>query len=131
MIIYVIFVLIYICVMLIIGQINLKEKEKSDFFVVSSITYNLFMGYVTIFIFKLANIYLSNMPKGVLGEYALPELEAWFNWFWGTVMILSYFSCLIPINLYMRNRVINGKRFYYKINLISLFTGILIYCLMH
>ena len=129
--IYVIFVLIYICIMLIIGQINLNEKEKSDFFVVSSITYNLFMGYVTIFIFRLANVYISNIPKGLLGENMLPELEAWFNWAWGTFMIASYFSCLILINLYMGNRVINSKRFYYKVNLISLFTGIIIYCLIH
>lgn len=117
--------------MLIIGQINLNEKEKSDFFVVSSITYNLFMGYVTIFIFRLANVYISNIPKGLLGENMLPELEAWFNWAWGTFMIASYFSCLILINLYMGNRVINSKRFYYKVNLISLFTGIIIYCLIH
>lgn len=51
MMFYVILVLIYICIMLIIGQINLNEKEKSDFFVVSSMTYNLFMGICNDFYF--------------------------------------------------------------------------------
>ena len=126
-----IFVFIYICIMLIIGQINFNPKEKSDFFVVSSITYNSFMGYIAIFIFKLANVYFSNIPKGLLGKYVVPEVECWFNYFWGTVMVLTYFSCLIPINIYMANKVINGKKFYYKVNIIVLFSGILIYCLAH
>ncbi len=77
---YIMFVLIYIFAMLIVGQINLNSKEKSDFFVVTSIAYNFFMGYAIIIIYKLANIYFSNEPKGLLGKYMLPEIEYGFNY---------------------------------------------------
>lgn len=122
-------VLIYIFVMLIIGQININSKEKSDFFIVSSIVYNSFMGYVLITIFKLSNIYFSNIPKGLLGKHVIPELEASFNWFWGAFIIMAYFSCLIPINIYMSSRACNKSSTYLKINFIAMFAGILIYCL--
>lgn len=127
---YIMFVLIYIFSMLIIGQINLNPKEKSDFFIVTSIAYNFFMGYVIITIYKLANIYFSNEPKGLLGKNMLPEIEFGFNYIWGLVIVISYFTCLIPINLYMENRVINGAKFYYKINIIAILAGVLIYCLV-
>lgn len=130
MIIYIMFILIYIFAMLIIGQINLNPKEKSDFFIVSSVTYNAFMGYAIITVFRLANIYFSNIPKGLLGKYIVPELETWFNYFWGSVIVLAYFACLIPINIYMCNRVANKPYTYLKINIISMLSGILIYCIL-
>lgn len=129
MIVYIMLVLIYIFVMLIIGQINFNPKEKSDFFIVSSITYNAFMGYVIITIFRLSNIYFSNIPKGLLGKYVIPELEYSFNYFWGVFIILGYFSCLIPINIYMSSRACNKTSTYLKINFIAMLAGILVYCL--
>ena len=127
---YIMFVLIYIFAMLIVGQINLNSKEKSDFFVVTSIAYNFFMGYAIIIIYKLANIYFSNEPKGLLGKYMLPEIEYGFNYVWGVVIVIAYFTCLIPINLYMENSVINGVKYYYKVNIIAILSGVLIYCLV-
>lgn len=52
--------------MLIIGQLNINHKEKTEFFIVSSVTYNSFMGYALITIYNLAKLYISDTPKGQL-----------------------------------------------------------------
>ena len=101
LILYTIYVLIFIFVMLILGQINFNHKYKIRLFIIVSILYNAFMGYAAIIIYRLANIYFSNIPKGLLGIYVVPEVENWFNIFIGTFAVASYLACLIPINIYM------------------------------
>lgn len=125
-----ILVLIYIFAMLIIGQININHKEKTEFFIVSSVAYNAFMGYSLPTIYKLAKLYFSDIPKGALGERVIPILETWFNMFTGTFITAMYFACLIPINIYMCSKSKMRPSYYININIIAGIAGALVFYLL-
>lgn len=129
LILYTMYVLIFIFLMIIIGAINFNTKIKYRFFITASILYNGFMGYAVLLIYKIASIYFSNIPKGLLGRYAVPEVEAWFNFGIGLFIVLTYAFCLIPINVYMYNKSNSKAEPYIGISVVSAITGILIYLL--
>lgn len=125
--IYVIYVLIYIFVMLIIGQINFNQNIKTKFLLISSVLFNTFMGYVDIIIFKLISIYFLNIPSGLLGARTLAEIDFIFNMLIGVSASLMYLACLFPINMYMCDKSKLKTKLYVEISIISTIAGLLIY----
>lgn len=125
--IYVIFVLIYIFIMLIIGQINFNPKIKAKFLLISSVLYNFFFGYIDIMIFKLISMYFMNIPKGLLGTNTLAEIDFIFNMLIGVSTSLMYLACLFPINMYMCDKSKIKSKLYVEINIVATVAGLLIY----
>lgn len=126
---YVIYVLIYIFVMLIIGQINFNQQIKTKFLLISSTLYNAFMGYSDIIIFRLISLYFSNTPKGLLGPRSLAEIDFIFNMLIGVSASLMYLACLFPINIYICDKSKMKTKVYIEINIIATIAGLLIYLL--
>ena len=127
LVLYTIYVLIFICIMTIVGQLNINPKKKRIFIIIASLLFNAFMGYSLIIVCMLSSIYFSNIPKGLLGMYTVPIVEHWLNIFIGVFAIATYLACLIPINIYMCEKSKIKETLYLKINIIAAVAGLLIY----
>lgn len=123
---YIIFVLIFIFIILIIGEINFNLEIKRKLFLVSSICYNAFFGYYDILIFKVIYLYFSNTPKNLLGPNSMPELDFLFNMLIAICASLIYLTCLIPINKYMSDKGKINFKLFIEVNVIATLTGIIL-----
>ena len=91
--------IIYIGMVLVIGNINFKEKVKKYSLLVLSIIYNCFIGYIDTYVFLLLYGFFTNRPNG--SGYEVPGSEVGFNIVLGIVTVAVYLLLLIPINIYM------------------------------
>lgn len=127
---YIIYIVIYICIMLIIGQINFNQKIKDRFFIISSVLYNGFLGYIDIRVFNSIMYFFSNTSQASFGTKTLPEIDFIFNMLIGVCASIIAFTCLVPINTYMCNKISIKPNVYIKINVIATLVGIVIYLLI-
>ena len=116
---------IYICIVLILGMIKFKEKVKKNILLVLSFIYNGFIGYIDTYVILLLYEYFANMPNG--SGYEVPESEAGFNAILGIVTLIIYLLLLIPINIYMKKKGKINKKTYITANIIATLLGFIIF----
>ena len=116
---------IYICIVLILGMIKFKEKVKKYILLVLSFIYNGFIGYIDTYVILLLYEYFGNMPNG--SGYEVPESEAGFNAILGIVTLIIYLLLLIPINIYMKKKGKINKKTYITANIIATLLGFIIF----
>lgn len=119
--------IIYIGMVLVIGNINFKEKVKKYSLLVLSIIYNCFIGYIDTYVFLLLYGFFTNRPNG--SGYEVPKSEAGFNAILGIVTVAIYLLLLIPINIYMKKKGKINKKIYVAANIIATTIGIIIFWL--
>lgn len=116
---------IYICIVLILGMIKFKEKVKKYILLVLSFIYNGFIGYIDTFIIIVLYGYFSNMPNE--SGYYVTESEVEFNAILGLVTLVIYLLLLIPINIYMKKKCKINKKTYITANIIATLLGLIIF----
>lgn len=117
--------IIYLCIVIIIGKIKFKEKVKQYSLVILSFIYNCFIGYIDTYVFLLLYGFFINRPNG--SGYAVPESEERFNAILGLVTLTIYLLLLIPINIYMKKKGKINKKTYIIANIIATILGIIIF----
>ena len=117
--------IIYIGLVLIIGNINFKENVKKYFFLVLSIIYNCFIGYIDTYVFFLLYGFFTNRPNG--SGYEVPKSEAGFNVMLGIITLIIYLILLIPINIYMKKKSKVNTKIYVIINIVATILGFVIF----
>lgn len=115
--------LIYICIVFIIGKIKFKEKIQKYIFLILSIIYNFFIGYFDTIFVTIIYLFFANMPKG--REYEVPSSEADFNVILGIITLFIYLLILLPINFYMKIKGKINKKIYIIANILATILGIL------
>lgn len=118
-------IIIFICFVLILTNINLKINVKKYLLLVLAVIYNIFIGYIDTYVILLLYGYFTNMPKG--NGYEVPGTEAGFNAILGLVTLTIYLLLLIPINIYIKRKGQINKRIYVTVNMIATILGIIIF----
>lgn len=117
--------LVYICIVFIIGKIKFNEKIQKYIFLILSIIYNFFIGYFDTIFLIIIYLFLANMPKGRAYEILSSDLD--FNIMLGIIILLIYLLLLLPINFYMK---IKGKiniKIYIIVSILSTVFGIIVF----
>lgn len=118
-------ILVYICLVTIVGMIKFNDKIKKKLLMIFSVIYNSFFGYIDTYFVLLLYGYFANMPKG--SGYAVPKSEAGFNFMLGIITLAIYLILLLPINLYMKKKGKIDFKVYVIINTIATLIGFIVF----
>ena len=117
--------IVFFSIVIIIGIIKFNEKIKRKIFIILSVIYNCFIGYIDTPIILLMYGYFSNQPKG--SGYSVPDSEIGFNILLGLITMVIYLILLIPINIFMKKKGKIDFKLYIIVNIIATILGIAVF----
>lgn len=129
---YSIYILIFTILIFIINGISFDEETKCNVMALFAVVYNTLLGYLDIYVFKLAKSYFENNPIEYFFHNHVEYMDSSFNQIIGYAIIAFYFyCCTIPLNMFMCEKSKYKKKIYTRITVISAITGMLIYLIAH
>ncbi len=121
---------IFIIVIVILGNLNFTHVTRYRTFLIISILYNIFMGYLSyIVIIMLRVCFTTTIPEEKVQFLLIPKVDVTTNYFIGLVAMIIYLFALPIINIYICESNKFNKKIYLQINSIALLAGIII-CLI-